>query len=70
MISRRFIERLKLSSIPQYKIAIQANVHPSLLSKWITGAQPARDGDARLIYIGKLLGLQPDDVFENKGVQK
>lgn len=65
MLSRQFIEKLKLWPAPQYKVAIQAGVHPGLLSKWIIGAQPVKYGDERLIRIGQILGLRPDQIFEN-----
>ena len=64
MLSKQFIQKLKLSEIPQYKLAIQANVHPTLLSKWIIGAQSVKNGDERVIRIAKLVGLKPDEVFE------
>ncbi len=63
MLSRQFIERLKLSKTPQYRIALRAGVHPALLSKWVIGAQKSRQGDPRIVRIGKLLGLQPEEIF-------
>ena len=64
MLSRRFKERLKLSPIPQYQIANRANVNPALLSKWVIGAQSVKVGDERLIRVGELLGLKPEEIFE------
>lgn len=64
MLSQQFIEKLKLWHEPQYKVAIQAGVHPALLSKWVIGAQPIRAGDPRIIKIGKILGLKPQEVFK------
>lgn len=66
MLTRVFIERLKLWHEPQYKVAIQAEVHPGLLSKWVIGAQQAKNGDPRLIRIGQILGLKPEEVFDLK----
>ena len=66
MLSRQFIERLKLSETPQYKIAIKAGVHPGLLSKWVIGAQAVKLGDPRLVEIGKLLGLEAREVFADE----
>ena len=65
MLSRLFIETLKLWPEPQYKVAIRANVHPSLLSKWLIGAQKVNSGDPRLLKIGKILGLTPDEIFQD-----
>lgn len=70
MLSRRFIEAIKLSTTPAYRLAVKAGIHPTLLSKWIIGAQSVKDGDERLIHIGRLLGLQPDEIFEDKEVQE
>lgn len=64
MLSRRFIEAVKLSTTPAYRLALNAGIHPTLLSKWVIGAQPARKGDERLIRIGRLLGLEPHEVFQ------
>jgi hypothetical protein len=44
MLSRKFIEKLKLSETPQYRIALRAGVSPTQLSKWAIGAQPAGYG--------------------------
>ena len=66
MLSRKFIEHLKLSETPQYKLAIRAGINPCVLSKIVIGAQPVRVGDERLIRIGKLLGLKPSEIFENE----
>jgi len=64
MLSRQFKERLKLSTIPQYQIANRANVNPALLSKWVIGAQSVKIGDERLVRVGALLGLKPEEIFE------
>jgi len=66
MLSQKFIERLKLSETPQYKLAIRAGINPCVLSKIVIGAQTPRFGDERLIRIGKLLGLKPDEIYETK----
>ncbi len=63
MLSKKFIERLKLWPEPQYRVAIQAKIHPSLLSKWVIGAQPIAAGDDRAIRVGKILGLKLNEIF-------
>lgn len=70
MLSRRFIERLKLSATPAYRIAIAAGVSPTQLSKWVIGAQPVRVRDPRLIRIGELLGLKPNEIFVEEDDRK
>ncbi len=63
-ISREFLIRLKLHDQPAYRIAQQAGVHPNTLSKLIHGVMPVRADDSRLVSVGKVLGLDSDEVFE------
>ena len=63
-LSREFIVRLKLNDRPAYRIAQEARVDPRWLSKAITRAIKVFDGDERVILIGKILGLKPDEIFE------
>lgn len=63
-VSRRLIETLKLRDEPAYRIAWRASVHPTILSKLVHGAERVRPDDARVIAIGRELGLVPEDCFE------
>jgi len=65
-ISRIFIIRLKLHREPAYRIAQQAGVNPTTLSKLINGAEPVRQGDDRILRVGRILGLEPDQVFDSR----
>ena len=65
-ISQTFIIRLKLHSDPAYRIAQMAGVDPTTLSKLINGAEPVRPDDDRILRVGLILGLEPDEVFESK----
>lgn len=62
-ISQTFIIRLKLHSDPAYRIAQMAGVNPTTLSKLINGAEPLRPTDDRIVRVGRILGLEPDEVF-------
>ena len=53
-ISKTFIIRLKLHSEPAYRIAQQAGVNPTTLSKLINGAEPLRPTDDRILRVGKV----------------
>lgn len=64
MLSRKFIERLKLSDEPAYTLAWEAGLHPNTLSKLVTGYLKIRPNDERLIRVGRLLGLSAEEVFE------
>jgi len=63
-ISRAFFESIKLSHEPAYKIAWKAGIHPVLLSKWIHRYEKPKLGDPRIAKLGKLLGLKPEECFE------
>ena len=68
-VSQTFIIRLKLHSDPAYRIAQQAGVNPTTLSKLINGAEPIRPDDDRIVRVGRILGLEPEEVFViRKGV--
>jgi hypothetical protein len=67
-LSRQFIERVKLHDEPSHKLIARLDspfqFHPTLLSKWIHKAQPVRPHDERVIGLGRLLGLTPQECFE------
>jgi len=65
-ISQTFIIRLKLHSEPAYRIAQMAGVNPTTLSKLINGAEPIRPADDRILRVGRILGLEPEEVFVSK----
>jgi len=65
-ISQTFIIRLKLHSEPAYRIAQMAGVNPTTLSKLINGAEPIRPADDRILRVGRILGLEPEEVFDSK----
>ena len=62
-ISRKLLIEIKLNDQPQYRIAQAAGIHPNLLSKLIHNAVPIRPGDERVIRVGEVLGLRPEEVF-------
>jgi transcriptional regulator with XRE-family HTH domain len=64
MISRRLREAVKLSDLRAYQIAHKASMHPSTLSRILNGIEDTQPGDPRVLQIGKVLGLQPKDCFE------
>ena len=67
-VSQTFIIRLKLHSQPAYRIAQQAGINPSTLSKLIHGAEPVRFDDDRIVRVGRILGLESDEVFDSREV--
>ena len=67
MLSRRFIEAVKLSPVPAYKIAHAAGLHPATLSKLLSGAERVRPQDVRVKAVGQVLGLAPEQCFDVDG---
>lgn len=65
-ISRRFFEAVKLADRPNYRIAMEAGIHPVLLSKILHGYERINPNDDRVLAVGKLLGLQPHECFSEE----
>ena len=64
MVSKKLKAAVKLSDKKLYVIAHEAGMHPSMLSNIINEALNIKDNDERVIKIGKVLGLEPEDCFE------
>jgi len=65
-VSRKFYEALKTSDRPNYRIAQDAGLSPSLLSKILHGCEEVRVNDRRVLAVGRILGLSPGDCFEQE----
>jgi len=66
MVSKEFKARLKLDPRPNYKIAWMAGVNPTVLSQIITGYVRPKRNDPRVIKVGKLLGISPEECFQKE----
>lgn len=64
MVSKEFKMAVKTSPYKGYQIAHKAKIHPSTLSKIICGIEKIKKNDFRVIAVGRVLGLKPDDCFE------
>ena len=62
-LSIRFKVKVKLNEKPAYRLAQIAEVNPNDLYKLMSGISRVKPGDERIIRIGKLLGLSPDECF-------
>ena len=69
MVSKEFINTIKLSNLKSYEIAHAAGIHPSTLSRIVCGIEKVSSGDKRVITVGKIIGLRPDQCFEIKNKQ-
>ncbi len=63
-VSREFKARLKLADEPAYKIANQAGVNPTTLSKLVNGIEPVKPNDERIGRVAALLGMSANEAFE------
>jgi lambda repressor-like predicted transcriptional regulator len=63
-VSKKLIEAIKLSSTPAYKIAWSAGVNPTTLSKLINAIEKPKPEDQRIINVGKILGIPPEECFQ------
>ncbi len=63
MVSRRFVEAVKLSQMRAYRIAQKAKLHPATLSKLVNGIEAVRPNDRRVLAVAQVLGLPPEACF-------
>ena len=65
-VSERLWVAVKTSRRPAYKIAQEAGIHPSWLSKAINGIERVKPGDPRIIPVGKILGIPESECFDKR----
>ena len=65
-VSERLWVAVKTSRRPAYKIAQEAGIHPSWLSKALNGIENVKRGDPRIISVGKILGVPESECFEER----
>jgi hypothetical protein len=63
MVSTTLRNAVRLSDQRVWQLARSISVHPTVVSKWLSGAQPPRRGDERVIALGAALGVAPDACF-------
>lgn len=64
MVSQKLKVAIKLADEPSYKIAHKAGINPTTLSKIVCGIAKVKTGDSRVLMVGKVLGLKPEECFE------
>jgi hypothetical protein len=70
VLSRDFIVAVKMADQPAYRIAIQAGLHPSTLSRLLHGAERIAPNDRRIHAVAKVLGLRPSTCFDSARVAR
>ncbi len=66
MLSTAFKEAVKRYPEPQWVIARAAKIHPATLSQLLTGYQLPQPKDERIIRVGEIVGVGPEDCFSNE----
>lgn len=69
MISKQLRNAVKLSDKKGYQIAHLANLHPSVLSRIICGIDKVKPGDARVLAIGKVVGVSEAECFDGNSTE-
>lgn len=64
MVSQKLRDAVKTNIDPAYVIAQKAKLSQSQMSQLLNGIVTARDGDERVITIGKVVGIEAGDCFE------
>jgi len=67
-ISQKLVATVRLSQLRQYKIATRANLTSSALSRLLCGIDKIKDNDPRIIRVGQVLGIPPQDCFDAESV--
>jgi hypothetical protein len=65
-ISRRLFEAVKLHPNPAYRIAQQAGLTPSTLSRLMHGYEPVREDDARVLAVAEVVGVPAARAFAKR----
>lgn len=64
MVSQKLKVAIKLAGEPSYKIAHKAGINPTTLSKLVCGIVKVKPGDPRVLMVGEVLGIKPEECFE------
>ena len=64
IVSKKLIAAVKLNSTPAYKIAWGVGVNPTMLSKLLNGIERPKSNDPRVIAVGRVLNIPPEECFQ------
>ena len=62
MISNKLRDAIKLNA-PAYRIAQEAGLHHSTLSRLLCGIEKVQPNDPRVVAVGKVLGIPAEECF-------
>jgi hypothetical protein len=66
MLSETFLARLRSSQTPMYRLAAKAGTDPFWVSRLVSAALAVKARDERIVRLGRLVGLGPNEVFERE----
>lgn len=64
-LSSELRQAIKLAPEKQYRFAQAISTHPSMLSAWMNGIVPVRDGDLRVLKLAELVGIPAERAFDS-----
>ena len=68
MVNEKLKIAIKLGDKPAYKVAQEADLDPSTLSKLMCGIVRVKKGDPRVLAVGRVLGIPPEDCFQKETI--
>ncbi|RLG43858.1 MAG: hypothetical protein DRN81_05705 [Thermoproteota archaeon] len=63
-LSRKLKRAIRSSNEDLYRIAIEAGMHPSTLSRFLNDARGVKEGDERVLKLAERFGISPEEAFE------
>jgi hypothetical protein len=60
------ILQARCNGVKQHKIAAAAGLHPQVLSSLVGDVRPVYPNDERILKVGAVLGLKPEDCFADE----
>ena len=69
-LSKRFKIEIKLNEKPAYRLAQMAGINPNYLYKLMAGICRPKPNDKRIVKVGKILGLRPNECFQGEPVNE
>jgi len=63
MVSEKLKIEIYLNQKRAYQIAQEAGLNPATLSKLLNGIEKVKPNDPRILKVGKVLGLKPEECF-------
>jgi hypothetical protein len=70
IVSQKLISAIKLDKRRAYQIAWAAGVNPTMLSKLLNGIERPKPHDERIVAVGKIVGIPPEECFQGESTDK